>query len=73
MDKLPIIKKGSEAMEKVAEHYAGELNAQFRTLNHFVAHAGEIGRAHETFLREILSRFLPKDIKIGSGFVATPK
>lgn len=64
--------KGSEAMQKVAEHYASELNAQFRTLNHFVGHAGEIGRAHETFLRGILTRFLPKDLRVSSGFIASP-
>lgn len=64
--------KGSEAMRNVAEHYASELNAQFRTLNHFVDHAGEIGRAHETFLRGILTRFLPQDIRVSSGFVASP-
>ena len=65
--------KGSEAMQNVAEHYARELNAQFRTLNYFVGHAGEIGRAHETFLRGILTRFLPKDLRVSSGFVASPK
>jgi len=65
--------KGSEAMQNVAEHYARELNAQFRTLNHFVSHAGEIGRAHETFLRGILARFLPQNIRVSSGFVASPK
>ena len=59
-------------MRKVAEHYASELNAQFRTLNHFVNHAGEIGRAHETFLRGILTRFLPQNIRVSSGFVASP-
>lgn len=60
-------------MESVAKHYASELDAQFRTLNHFVNHAGEIGRAHETFLRGILARFLPDDLKLGSGFVASPE
>lgn len=65
--------KGSEAMVNIAEHYAAELNAQFRTLNHFVGHAGEIGRAHETFLRGILARFLPNDIRLTSGFVGHPK
>jgi len=64
---------GSNAMENVAEHYANELNAQFRTLNHFVSHAGEIGRAHETFLRSVLARFIPRDLKLSSGFVASPK
>ena len=65
--------KGSQAMENIAEHYARELNAQFRTLNHFVRHAGEIGRAHETFLRGVMERFLPGDVRISSGFVASPK
>lgn len=65
--------KGSKAMQNVAEHYACELNAQFRTLNHFVTHAGEIGRAHETFLRGILARFLPKNLRISCGFLASPK
>lgn len=68
-----VLTKGSEAMRNVAEHYASELNAQFRTLNHFIDHAGEIGRAHEAFLRDILTRFLPKDISVSSGFVASPK
>jgi len=60
-------------MERVADHYAGELDAQFRTLNHFAAHAGEIGRAHETFLRGVLLRFLPEDLRLGTGFVASPE
>jgi hypothetical protein len=60
-------------MEGIAEHFAGELNAQFRTLNHFAGHAGEIGRAHETFLRGVLTRYLPGDIEISSGFVASPQ
>jgi len=72
MVKKRVSTKGSEAMENVAEHYANELNAKFRTLNHFVTHAGEIGRAHETFLRGILTRFLPLDLRINSGFVASP-
>ncbi len=60
-------------MENVAEHYANELNAQFRTLNHFVSHAGEIGRAHESFLSSVLARFLPGDVKLATGFVASPQ
>lgn len=64
--------QGSKAMERIAEHYACELDAQFRTLNHFAAHAGEIGRAHETFLRGVLRRFLPEDLRLGTGFVASP-
>jgi hypothetical protein len=69
----PVSTPGSQAMESIAEHFASELNAQFRTLNHFVGHAGEIGRAHETFLRGVLARFLPGHIQISSGFVASPK
>lgn len=72
MTQKRVTTKGSEAMQNIAEHYASELNAQFRTLNHFVGHAGEIGRAHETFLRGILARFLPEDIRVSSGFVASP-
>lgn len=72
MTQKRVMTKGSEAMQNVAEHYANELNAQFRTLNHFVTHSGEIGRAHETFLRGILTRFLPQNIRVSSGFVASP-
>ena len=64
--------QGSRAVERIAGHYASELDAQFRTLNHFAANAGEIGRAHETFLRGVLSRFLPEDLRPGTGFVASP-
>ena len=63
----------SKAMVSLAKHYADELNSQFRTLNHFVTHAGEIGRAHETYLRGMLTRFLPDDIRLTTGFVAHPK
>jgi hypothetical protein len=73
MSQNQVATKGSEAMQNVAEHYASELNAQFRTLNHFVGHTGEIGRAHETFLRGVLDRFLSPDINVSSGFVAHPK
>lgn len=69
----PVSTPGSRAMEGIAGHFANELSAQFRTLNHFVGHAGEIGRAHETFLRGVLARFLPGHIAISSGFVASPK
>ena len=72
MTKKRISTVGSLAMENVAEHYANELDAKFRTLNHFVSHAGEIGRAHETFIRGILTRFLPLDTRVSSGFVASP-
>jgi len=59
-------------MEGVAENYANELDAQFRTLNNFVSHAGEIGRAHEYYLRGVLARFLPESLKLGSGFIVSP-
>ncbi|MFA5864186.1 MAG: DUF6602 domain-containing protein [Phycisphaerae bacterium] len=62
----------SRAMKDLAEHYASELDSQIGTLNHFARNPGEIGRAHEFFLRGILARFLPGDIRISSGFVASP-
>jgi hypothetical protein len=64
--------QGSKAVESAAERYANELDAQFRTLNNFVSHGGEVGRAHEYYLRGVLSRFLPDSIKLGSGFIASP-
>ncbi len=73
MTQNQIITKGAEAMQNVAERYASKLTAQFRTLNHFIGHSGEIGRAHETFLRGILIRFLPPNIKVSTGLVAHPK
>lgn len=65
--------EGSSAVDSIAGHYAAELDAQFRTLNHFVCHAGEIGRAHETFLRGVLARFLPNKVRLTSGFIAHPR
>jgi hypothetical protein len=62
--------RGSKAVAGIATHYAAELDAQFRTLNYFIVNSGEVGRAHETFLREVLRRFLPHSINLGSGFVA---
>ena len=41
----------------LADRYSEELTAQFRTLNFFAEHAGEIGRAHETYLRDMIGRF----------------
>ena len=64
--------QGADSVEKAANHYAKELDAQFRTLNNFVRQAGEVGRAHEYYLRGVLSRFLPKSIRLGSGFIASP-
>lgn len=61
--------QNSGPMLELANRYADELTAQFRTLNHFVAHAGEIGRAHETYLRGVISRFLPARLSAGTGFV----
>src|SRR6267142_1956860 len=61
-----------DSLQKLADRYADELSAQFRTLNLFVQHAGEIGRAHEVFLRGILTRFLPGKLRCGTGFIASP-
>jgi len=63
--------KNLDSIEQLADHYADELSAQFRTLNLFVQHAGEVGRAHEVFLRGVLGRFLPERLRCGSGFVAS--
>lgn len=60
-----------DSIEQLADRYADELSAQFRTLNLFVQHAGEVGRAHEVFLRGVLGRFLPERLRCGSGFVAS--
>ncbi len=73
MSSEPISTRGSEAMVSLAKHYAEELDSQFRTLNYFVTHAGEIGRVHETFLRGMLTRFLPDYIRLSTGFVAHPQ
>jgi hypothetical protein len=64
--------QGANSVERTAKHYAKELDAQFRTLNNFVRQAGEVGRAHEYYLRGVLSRFLPESIRLGSGFIASP-
>src|SRR5256885_1232442 len=61
---------GASPMKELADRYAAELTAQFQTLNLFAQHAGEIGRAHEVFLRTILQRFLPGALRCGTGFVA---
>ena len=65
-------KKGAYSMEGVAKNYANELDAQFQTLKNFISHAGEIGRAHEYYLRGVLARFLPDNLQLGSGFIASP-
>lgn len=62
-----------QGMRDLAACYARELDAQFRTLNFFARHSGEIGRAHEHFLRSVLARFLPEHLRIGTGFAATSK
>lgn len=61
-----------KGMRGMAESYALELEARFRTLNHFVNHAGEIGRAHEHLLRSVLERLLPAQYEVGTGFYARP-
>jgi hypothetical protein len=58
-------------MLELARRYADELTAQFRTLNFFTLHGGEIGRAHEIYLRAVIERFLPRKIGAGTGFVAS--
>ncbi len=63
--------KNLDSIEQLADRYADELSAQFRTLNLFVQHAGEVGRAHEVFLRGVLGRFLPEKLRCGSGFIAS--
>lgn len=63
--------KNLDSIEQLADRYADELSAQFRTLNLFVRHAGEVGRAHEVFLRGVLGRFLPEKLRCGSGFIAS--
>lgn len=65
--------KNLGSVEQLADRYSDELSAQFRTLNLFVQHAGEVGRAHEVFLRGVLSRFLPRKLQCGSGFIASPE
>ncbi len=57
-------------MRDLAAAYARELDAQLRTLNLFADHAGEIGRAHEYFLRSVLARFLPSQLHVGTGFAS---
>jgi hypothetical protein len=61
----------SNPMLLLADSYAAELSAQFRTLNLFVSHAGEIGRTHEAYLRNVIRRFPPEKYGIGTGFVAS--
>ena len=63
----------TSAFERLADHYADEMSAQFRTLSLFVRHAGEVGRSHEVFLAEVLARFLPLKLRIGTGFVYSPR
>jgi hypothetical protein len=63
--------KNLESVRLLADKYTDELTAQFRTLNLFVGHAGEVGRAHEVFLRGVIQRFLPGKLRCGSGFVAS--
>lgn len=63
--------KNLESVRRLADKYAEELTAQFRTLNLFIGHAGEVGRAHEVFLRGVIARFLPGKLRCGSGFVAS--
>lgn len=66
-----MIPKNIDSMQRLASRYAEELGSQFRTLSLFASHAGEIGRAHEVFLRQVLTRFLPGKLRCGTGFVAS--
>jgi hypothetical protein len=59
-------------LRALADAYAKELDAQFRTLNLLVQHAGEIGRSHEVYLRSVLRRFLPGRYRCGTGFIVAP-
>lgn len=56
-------------MEALANAYGEELSSKFRTLNLFTSHGGEIGRAHEHFIREVLERLLPSQRTVGTGFI----
>jgi hypothetical protein len=67
----PTPPKNLDSVRELAGRYSEELTAQFRTLNLFVGHAGEIGRTHEVFLRGVLERFLPRKFACGSGFIAS--
>lgn len=71
LNPYPADRHKASAMEQVAHHYAEELDAQFRTLNHFASHSGEIGRAHETYVRAVLQRFIPSRWHLGTGFVVS--
>lgn len=70
---MPSHHHDTSAFERLAEHYADEMSAQFRTLSLFVCHAGEVGRSHEVFLAQVLARFLPQKLRIGTGFVYSPR
>jgi hypothetical protein len=45
------VSKGLTSMQQLADRYAAELEAQFRTLNLFVQHAGEVGRGRTSSLQ----------------------
>ncbi|XXX73305.1 DUF6602 domain-containing protein [Sorangium sp. So ce134] len=66
-----VVSNNLDSIVQLADRYADELTAQFRTLNFFVQHAGEVGRAHEVFLRGVLQRFLPGKLRCGTGFIAS--
>lgn len=58
-------------IEGLAGRYAEELDAQFRTLNYFTQHPGEVGRTHEAFLMDVLSRYMPSRLRCGTGFIVS--
>jgi hypothetical protein len=56
-------------VRRIADRRAAELEARFRGLSIFVEHAGEVGRSHEAFLREVVEQFLPESLRCATGFV----
>lgn len=59
------------AMQDLSAAYSRELAAQWHTLRLLTGHNGENGRVHEHFLRAVLRRFLPLNVHLGTGFIAT--
>lgn len=60
----------SRRMLKLGRTYSDELSTGFRRLILFAPRSGEIGRAHEAFLADVLRRFLPSRFRLATGFVA---
>ncbi|WP_437976136.1 DUF6602 domain-containing protein [Sorangium sp. So ce295] len=69
---MPISRQKTKPdIEGLAGRYAEELDAQFRTLNFFTKHPGEVGRTHEAFIMNVLSRYLPSRLRCGTGFIVS--